>query len=74
MCVAILQLHRQAIMASGPTFDDLLSFCVLLSGKIDLAKSMRRAEKIVLALGDSGAACLQGLETPQTGDGIPGRL
>lgn len=61
MCVAVLQLHRQAIMACGPTFDDLLSFCILLSGKIDLAKSMRRAEKIVLALGETGATCLQGL-------------
>lgn len=64
MCAAILQLHKQAIMACGSSFDDLLSFCVLLSGNIDLAKSMRRAESLFKAAGSEGSKRLQPLYAP----------
>ena len=63
MCAAVLQLHKPALMASGSSFDDLLSYCVLLSGNMDLAKSMRRAENLFKAAGEQGIKHLQPLDS-----------
>ena len=63
LCAAALQLNKERIMQCGPCFDELLSFCVLLSGNMDLSRTMRRAENFFYAAGSRGMKCLQGLET-----------
>ena len=63
LCAAALQLNKERIMQCGPCFDELLSFCVLLSGNMDLSRTMRRAENLFQAAGSRGLKCLQGLET-----------
>ena len=63
LCAAALQLNKERIMQCGPCFDELLSFCVLLSGDMDLSRTIRRAENLFQAAGSRGLKCLQGLET-----------
>lgn len=62
MCAAVLRMHRRAILQKNMSFDELLSFCILLSGKIDLGRTMRVAEKIFKSSGETGRQCLKALE------------
>lgn len=62
LCMAVLHLHRDALMCCLPRQDELLSFCILLSGGLDLERTIRCAESLVHAAGSRGSKCLQSLD------------
>ena len=64
MCAAVLRMHRTAIMAADMSFDELLSFCIQLSGKLDLGRTMRCAEKLFKAAGEAGVQRLKETDLP----------
>ncbi|CAD7701447.1 unnamed protein product [Ostreobium quekettii] len=58
MCIAILMHHRRAIMDADFEFDELLKFCVELSGSIDLKATLRLAALLRLYIGPVEKECL----------------
>ncbi|CAD7699808.1 unnamed protein product [Ostreobium quekettii] len=58
MCIAILMHHRRAIMDADFEFDELLKFCVELSGNIDLKATLRLAAVLRLYIGPAEKDCL----------------
>ena len=61
MCAAVLRMHRQEILTQKMSFDELLSFCICLAGKLDLGRTMRVAEQLIKTTGEAGKQCLKPL-------------
>jgi hypothetical protein len=54
LCVAVLEHHRRQILSSDWAFDDMLRFCVELSGKLKLEPLLRDAELLASYAGPAG--------------------
>lgn len=61
ICLAVLQHHRRAILTSCQDFDELLKFCVQLSGHIPLAAAIQDADALCRWGGQAGLDCLADL-------------
>ena len=61
VCVAVLEHHRRAIMGSCQDFDDLLKFCVELSGRIPMITVLQDADALCKWAGDAGQVCVSEL-------------
>ncbi|DBB08963.1 TPA: hypothetical protein ACH3X3_007597 [Trebouxia sp. C0006] len=66
VCVAVLEHHRRAIMNSCQDFDDLLKFCVELSGRIPMTSVLQDADALCKWAGDAGLDCVAELTPVQT--------
>ena len=66
VCVAVLEHHRRAIMNSCQDFDDLLKFCVELSGRIPMTSVLQDADALCRWAGDAGLDCVAELTPVQT--------
>ncbi|PRW58614.1 TBC1 domain family member 17-like [Chlorella sorokiniana] len=56
LCVAVLEHHRRQILSSDWAFDDMLRFCVELSGKLKLEPLLRDAELLASYAGPAESA------------------
>ena len=54
LAAAVLGIHRRAIMEADLDFDGLLTYCIQLSGRLDLLHLLRYAEKLAVAAGKTG--------------------
>ena len=62
LAAAVLVTHRAALMADPATsFDDVLRFCVQLSGRLELEPLLRTAEALVQYAGDAGREACAGV-------------
>lgn len=65
VCVAVLEHHRRAIMNSCQDFDDLLKFCVELSGRIPMTTVLQDADALCKWAGGAGMDCVAELNPAQ---------
>jgi len=62
VCVAVLEHYRRVIMQEHMDFDNILKFCIELSGRIDLDCALRDAEQLLLYAGEAGRECMAALK------------
>lgn len=65
VCVAVLEHHRRSIMNNCQDFDDILKFCVELSGRIPMGTVLQDADALCKWAGNAGLDCVAELHSAQ---------